>query len=51
MREPVRDKERIQHILDAIETIESSRLKYSASESASQVDGDIQKMERGRVLI
>lgn len=35
MREPVRDKERIQHILDAIETIESSRLKYSTSESAS----------------
>ena len=35
MREPVRDKERIQHILDAIETIESGRLKYSTSESAS----------------
>ena len=35
MREPVRDKERIQHILDVIETIESSRLKYSTSESAS----------------
>ncbi len=35
MREPVRDKERILHILDAIKTIEESRSKYSTPESAS----------------
>ena len=35
MREPVRDKERIQHILDAISTIEDSRRKYSTEESTS----------------
>lgn len=32
MREPVRDKERLQHILDAINTIEHSRAKYSSPE-------------------
>ena len=32
MREPVRDRERLQHILDAINTIEQSRAKYSAPE-------------------
>lgn len=35
MREPVRDKERVQHILDAINTIEDSRRKYSSAESTS----------------
>ena len=33
MREPVRDKERLQHILDAINTIEESRKKYGSAES------------------
>lgn len=28
MREPARDKERLQHILEAIQTIEDSRKKY-----------------------
>lgn len=30
MREPARDKERLQHILDAIQTIEVSRKKYNS---------------------
>ena len=33
MREPVKDKERLQHILDAINTIETSRKKYSSEEA------------------
>lgn len=32
MREPVRDRERLQHILDAINIIEHSRTKYSTAE-------------------
>ncbi|MGM9738424.1 MAG: DUF86 domain-containing protein, partial [Candidatus Cryptobacteroides sp.] len=32
MREQIRDKERLQHILDAINTIEQSRAKYYAPE-------------------
>ncbi|MGM9743102.1 MAG: DUF86 domain-containing protein [Candidatus Cryptobacteroides sp.] len=32
MREQIRDKERLQHILYAINTIEQSRAKYSSSE-------------------
>ena len=34
MREPVRDAERLQHILDAINTIESSRKMHSTDEAA-----------------
>ena len=34
MREPVRDAERLQHILDAINTIESSRKIHSTDEAA-----------------
>ena len=33
MREPARDKERLQHILDAINTIALSRKKYSSDEA------------------
>ena len=36
MREPARDKERLQHILDAIQTIEFSRKKYNSK--AAEVD-------------
>ena len=32
MREPVRDRERLEHILDAINTIQHSRSKYSLPE-------------------
>jgi len=35
MREPVRDAERLQHILDAINTIESSRKIHSTDEAAN----------------
>lgn len=35
MREPVRDRERLQHILDAITTIESSRNKYASLEQVN----------------
>lgn len=35
MREPVRDRERLQHILDAINTIELSRVKYSTPEEVN----------------
>ena len=35
MREPVRDRERLQHILDAINTIEHSRAKYSTPEEVN----------------
>ena len=34
MREPIRDAERLQHILDAINTIESSRKIHSTDEAA-----------------
>ena len=33
MRERIRDKERLQHILDAINTIEVSRRKFSSDEA------------------
>ena len=33
MREPVRDKERLQHILDAINILEESRKKHDSAES------------------
>lgn len=35
MREPVRDKERVRHILEAIQIIEDSRLKYAGEECTS----------------
>ena len=35
MREPIRDRERLQHILDAINTIEHSRAKYSTPEEVN----------------
>lgn len=35
MREPARDKERVQHILDAINTIGESRSRYSTAEAVS----------------
>ena len=35
MREPARDRERLQHILDAIITIEQSRAKYATPEQAN----------------
>ena len=35
MREPVRDRERLQHILDAINTIEQSRARYSTPEEVN----------------
>lgn len=33
MRDPARDKERLQHILNAIQTIEESRKKYVSSDA------------------
>lgn len=35
MREQVRDRERLQHILDAINTIQQSRTKYSSQEEVN----------------
>ena len=35
MREQVRDRERLQHILDAINTILQSRTKYSSQEEVN----------------
>ena len=35
MREPAKDRERLQHILDAINTIGQSRTKYSAPEEVN----------------
>lgn len=35
MRDPIRDRERLRHILEAINTIEISRAKYTSPEEVN----------------